>query len=138
MESSKRSTRLRGRDLSAYYDEIVRSTDELPYETLSWLGLKVVKPGEDSKIALGFPTPMENSDPHALEKYGLKKSDRFVGFSSVGEAQTASAEIERSGASLHVDLPVSERRFTTYELVLNPKPGRREAEAFRRWEAGSP
>lgn len=68
-----------GKDISAIHDQIVRSTNEVPYEVLKGIGLRVIAPGA-TVSDLGFATDQGSvsSVSQEVAQMGLKVGDRVL------------------------------------------------------------
>jgi predicted metalloprotease with PDZ domain len=122
-----------GTNLSPLYDRLIRSTEELPYTDLEAIGMQVEKPNSSFLMALGFPTPAENTALDQLSKYGLSDADRFLNFAVPTHAGEADAIFARDGVSHSYQLPLAKTSSTLWELVVNPTPDREQMELFKDW-----
>jgi predicted metalloprotease with PDZ domain len=122
-----------GTDLGPLYDELIRSTQELPYANLRAIGLQVAKPNESVPIALGFPTPTDNLPVTQYNGYGLQEADQFVRFLPQKIDGQAMAEFDRDGTLKPIQLPLAKRTFPNWTVLLDETPTAAESDLFKGW-----
>jgi predicted metalloprotease with PDZ domain len=126
-----------GHDLSEVYRQVVQSTQEMPYEELQALGLRVRMPGDGSKD-LGFRLDgdlVSEVEPD-LAAQGLQKGDRLL---SVGQARFGHGCFARLGSAVEYSVSVhrsgEERRLRLKVLTARTKGPTLEADPFASAEA---
>ncbi len=122
-----------GKDLSGLYTRVVRSTEEVPYDMVKELGLKLVKPGEQFASAEGWPVPTSNSDPADLEKDGFRKGDVFEGFDPSSETNVATVRVKRDGQDVSFSVPTHSQSVPGYMLIVDPHPSAGAAQQYVQW-----
>ncbi|MEZ0325459.1 MAG: hypothetical protein ACAH95_06100, partial [Fimbriimonas sp.] len=110
---------LAGKDMSAAYNRIVRSTQEVPYELLSGIGLRVLAPGMDY-VDAGFHTVNSKvtSLSDAAFEAGLGRGDEIV--SATISEKTAELTVKRGGENFTMALPIANERSTQWKVEENP------------------
>jgi predicted metalloprotease with PDZ domain len=121
-----------GTDLSALYDSLIRSTREMPYDLLESIGLKVASPNTPTPIALAVPLPT-SGDVTDLARIGLTTSDSFVDFSTSKNPAEAKVDVLSGGLPKVVQIPLTTKSFSAWQLLVDPAPQKNQSELFREW-----
>ncbi len=120
-----------GADLSELYRKVVQSTEDMPYEGLRALGLRVRKPGDGSRD-LGFRLDQDRVAEldEDLRGQGLQKGDRIVSvgesrfglgcFAPLAKAEEYTLAVSRSGGEKRLRLRVRLAKTTGLTLEFDP------------------
>ena len=111
-----------GKDLSPLYLKLIRSTDEMPYDLLSKIGLEVIAPNTLFHSALGWPVLTGHISISELNSSGLEATDEFVGIDPSTSENSAIAVVNRGGQMKQVAVPINSYRLPMYEVIVNPSP----------------
>jgi len=120
-----------GADLTQLYQTVVQSTDEIPYEVLKKLGLRLRVPGVKA-MDLGYS--LNQGTVHAVDsevaKQGLKKGDRLVRvgernfgpgcFAWVSKVASYPVEVFRDGKKLRLTLKPKAAKTESPVLEIDP------------------
>ena len=120
-----------GTDMSALYKTVVQSTDEIPYDVLRKLGLRLRIPGQKA-LELGYS--LNQGTVHAVDpdvaRFGLKKGDRVlkVGersfgpgcFAWVSRVESYPLEVFRDGKKLRLTLKPKAAKTESPVLEIDP------------------
>jgi predicted metalloprotease with PDZ domain len=120
-----------GADLGALYRRIVRSTEEMPYEALASLGLRVRIPSQRN-AALGFK--LEDGVVSELDSdvsgQGLRKGDRLLSveerafgpgcFAPVAARSAYQVKVQRAGQTLTLELKTKTVGVANPTLEFDP------------------
>ncbi|HRI45117.1 MAG TPA: hypothetical protein PLL78_01580 [Fimbriimonadaceae bacterium] len=116
-----------GKDLSALYDVLVRSTKEVPYEELAAMGLRALAPNKEVET-LGFSwsgDKVTSVGPGALlvqvgDQIVLVDGQPFVPGAFSGKKQTYRLTVERDGVREEIDLQVAKQAARRWTLERDP------------------
>lgn len=136
-----------GKDLSELYRRVVQSKEEVPYEELAYLGLRVRMPGQ-AATTLGFQ--LEGQVVKAVDSdlaaQGLQKGDTIVMVNGVRfrpgcfvpmkSKEAYSVQVFRPGVLLDLKLKTKPVRTTSPTLEFDPFVDGRTIELRERWLKG--
>lgn len=137
-----------GRDLTELYRRMVQSTEELPYERLSAIGLRVKQPGK-AYPELGFTLDGElvlNVTPN-IATLGLKVGDRLLEVLGKPYSETVfglmpadkayDLKVERNGQAVSLRLKFPTVTANAWLLELDPFASAKAVELRKGWLEGS-
>lgn len=117
-----------GRDLSALYDRCVRSTQELPYEELRKIGLRLAIPG---RIQAHLPFELLGDVVRSADAgSGFQPGDKVLAvnqrpfapgaFSGLTMGDKVQVDVQRSSENLRVEVAVGSSTPSAYRLANDP------------------
>jgi predicted metalloprotease with PDZ domain len=120
-----------GKDLTALYTKMARTTEPVPYELLSQIGLRLIKPNQTySSIGFTVTDGLAKGVSEQSQQAGLRPGDKVLSiggaeFKGIASLRLASPDmfkvvIEREGVSHSMTLPVV--RLTSRGYQLEPDP----------------
>ena len=122
-----------GKDLSPIYNRIVRSTQEVPYDQINAIGLRVVAPGSTYTEA-SFTTEgnkVLDLSEEASEA-GLMRGDEIVG--ATQSTKTVELTVRRQGGSdFTVAVPISQETSEQWILEENPLATKSQRKLLAGW-----
>ncbi|HZH98956.1 MAG TPA: hypothetical protein VEX38_08290, partial [Fimbriimonadaceae bacterium] len=123
-----------GLELKDLYRKMVSSTEELPYERLSALGLRVLKPGETVPRP-GYRVDIGGVMDVGQEAYaqGLREGDVIVsingvsmsseGLGRIAPGERYRATVQRGGEEVQLTLTMGRFQNRIWQLILDPAAG---------------
>lgn len=131
------------KDLSAIYKQCVQSTQELPYEVLQRIGLRVVRTGDETWVA-GFDVRQGRVDFVAedVRKMGIKEGDFILQWqgmispsvpSTMESPEPYRVTVEREGTIHELTLVPVERKRVGYALQKMPNLDDRTQKLLNGW-----
>lgn len=144
-EDALRSTisEVAGTDLGSLYDLLIRSTREVPYESLKRIGLRVRMPGTQEldygfDTSDGFVTNMSSQ----TEDAGLQNNDKIVAIDGRPFTQAGNlagrkirfvATVLRNGHQITVKLPIVKTSAPQFTLEADPFATQEATDRFQEW-----
>jgi predicted metalloprotease with PDZ domain len=122
-----------GKDLSPIYNRILRSTQEVPYEQLSGIGLRLLAPGA-TYTETGFATVAGKVWDLTQEAYdaGLRRGDEVLG--ATLSTKTAELAVRRDGeAEFTITVPIAESTAQDWRLEENPLATKSQRKLLASW-----
>jgi predicted metalloprotease with PDZ domain len=125
------------KDLSALYDQCVRSTQEIPYSVLETIGLQVLAPGTSYEswafdVRDGLISGLRD---HAKSE-GLREGDRIIQISDSPSGDPDSAcliTVERRSHLVELAITKAPTRASAFRLVRLGSPSDRAARLLNGW-----
>ncbi|MBX3119447.1 MAG: hypothetical protein KF784_10300 [Fimbriimonadaceae bacterium] len=133
-----------GKDFTELYNQMARTTQELPYERLSAIGLRIRQPGKTYKL-LGFTLNQDTvQDIMAnLVTLGLRNGDRIVkvlgkpftetSFSNVSPDQPYDLHIVRNGQTIPLRLKLQSVTENAWRIEFDPFATPKAIELRKGW-----
>lgn len=120
-ELRKAINEVAGKDLTALYQKMVLSTDELPYGLVESLGLRVLIPDE-RVYDLGVTTAdgVVKSLSQEAQEAGLQLGDHIVSVRKSQRDPTADVKVERGSGSLDVTVPLTMSIVRNLRVEFDP------------------
>lgn len=120
-----------GKDLSALYRTIVQSTDEVPFEVLQGIGLRVLEIGKLVPVfGATFREGVVASTSDALAEVGLRRGDRILEldgqpfqmalFAGMKIGQPYRLRVQRGGQTLDLNMRLESLSPREYRLERDP------------------
>ncbi|MBI5706643.1 MAG: M61 family metallopeptidase [Armatimonadetes bacterium] len=120
-----------GKDLSALYRTIVQSTDEVPFEVLQGIGLRVLEIGKPVPVfGAAFKEGVVASTSDALAEAGLLKGDSILEldgqsfamslFAGMKIGQAYKLKVQRSGQIIELKMRMESHSPREYRLERDP------------------
>jgi predicted metalloprotease with PDZ domain len=110
-----------GRDMTALYHQMLQSTEEVPYELLQGIGLRVHGPGfQLADTALDLNGGVVASVNDAQQSQGLQVGDQITAIRRTDQRNTFEVDVTRNGTQLTLTLPVYWTSVSSFRLERDP------------------
>lgn len=127
---------LAGERLGSYYDGMVRTTQEMPYDLVKMIGLRLTVPGQnysDPLYLLDSTGHVTNATISNLEG-GIKDGD-LVLYAKLIDNKNTEVHVQRDGRDLVLTLPARSYKAGDYRLQANPFATPEEKKRLEEWLA---
>ncbi len=123
-----------GKDLTKLYDSIVRSTDEVPYELLAGIGLRVLLTGHDyPELAFQCRNQKIVSVPDSSE---FHVGDEVVSVEAPTNLMSA-VVVRRNGEEIRIEAPIQMVQSDGFRVERDPFASDRARKNLAAWLKGS-
>ena len=125
-----------GESYAALYKKCVQSVEELPYDEIQQLGLRVVLPEKsyvDPQYQLDEKFFVTQVSP-SIRYSGLTEGDKVIEAKLVGEADMK-LTVQRVGKTLTILAPGRKYKAVDFRLQINPFATTEQRQRFEEWRA---
>lgn len=123
-----------GQDMTALYHDMLQSTEELPYEFLRGMGLRVQAPGSQyPDTALDAPAGTVASVNGAQQAQGLQVGDQVTAVRRTEQRNTFEVDVSRNGTTLTLTLPVYWASVSGYRVQRDPFATPEQQQRLAEW-----